>query len=199
MTTPSRIRDILDFWFMPAGHPEHGRLRKIWFMKDATFDAEIRARFLGDHELAAAGGCDAWAETPEGALALLILLDQVPRNLFRGEPRAFASDAKARIIAHQAIAAGHDQRLPPVQRMFVYLPFEHSEDVADQQRVVALFESLPVTPEFPLEARDEIIDYGRRHLAIIERFGRFPHRNAALGRATTPEERAFLEQPGSSF
>lgn len=197
--TSSRVRAILDFWFLPPDHPEHGRLRKVWFMKDAAFDAEIRARFLGDHEQAAAGAYDAWAETPDGALALLILLDQVPRNLFRGEARAFATDAKARAIARQAIAAGHDQRLPSVQRMFIYLPFEHSEDLADQQRVVALFESLPATTAFPPQARDEIIDYGRRHLAIIARFGRFPHRNAALGRPSTPEERAFLEQPGSSF
>lgn len=193
------MRDILEFWFRSAGDPEHGRLRKIWFTKNAAFDADIRDRFLNDHEHAASGAYDAWVTTPEGALALLILLDQVPRNLFRGQARAFATDAKAREIARQALAAGLDRRLGPVQRLFLYLPFEHSEYLGDQQRVVALFEGLPVTPEFPAEAHAEIVDYGRRHLAIIARFGRFPHRNAALGRPSTAEEQAFLEQPGSSF
>lgn len=198
-SSSGRVRDILDFWFRPVGDPEHGRLRKIWFQKDAAFDAEIRNRFLSDYEQGASGAYDAWATMPDGALALLILLDQVPRNLFRGEARAFATDAKAREIARHAVVAGLDRVLKPVQRVFLYLPFEHSEDLADQHRVVALFEALPITPEFPAAAHAEIVDYGRRHLAIIARFGRFPHRNATLGRLSTEEERAFLEQPGSSF
>ncbi len=195
----ARAAAIRDFWFGPAGHPEFGRVRKIWFEKSDAFDAECRTGFLADHEHAASGAYDALAETPGGVVALLILLDQIPRNLFRGQARAFATDRQARDIAARAVDAGLDRQLPPVQRNFVYLPFEHSEDLADQRRAVALFESLPVTAEFLEADRANVIDYARRHLAVIERFGRFPHRNAALGRASTPEEIAFLQQPGSSF
>lgn len=194
-----RARAVLAFWFAVPGDPEHGRMRRIWFAKDEAFDEEIRQRFLADYEAAAAGGYDGLATTPSGALALAILLDQFPRNLFRGTARAFATDAKARALAERAVEAGFDQRLVPVERLFLYLPFEHSENLADQHRSVALFESLPVTPNFPEATRDDVVDYARRHLAIIERFGRFPHRNAALGRTSTPEELVFLTEPGSAF
>ena len=195
----ARLRAVLDFWFLSPGDPEYGRMRKVWFAKDAAFDAEIRARFLADYEAAARGAYDVHAGTATGALALVILLDQFPRNLFRDDPRAFATDAKAREIANTAIARALDRQLRPVERMFLYLPFEHSEDLADQERAVALMESLPATPEFPETVRAEVVDYARRHRDIVARFGRFPHRNAALGRVSTPEETAFLTQPGSDF
>jgi uncharacterized protein (DUF924 family) len=143
---------------------------------------------------AANGGLDRLADFPDGALTLAILLDQFPRNLFRGRPEAFAQDAKARATAQAAIARGFDQLLAPVERVFIYLPFEHSEALDDQHRSVALFESLPAVPW-----RAEQIDYAARHRDIIARFGRFPHRNAALGRVSAAEEAAFLQQPGSSF
>jgi uncharacterized protein (DUF924 family) len=195
----ARAAALREFWFGAPGHPERGRMRKTWFEKDPAFDAELRNHFLADYERAATGACDALADTAEGVLALMILLDQLPRNLFRGTARAFATDAHARDIATRAVAAGLDTQLAPVERVFIYLPFEHSEDVTDQRRGVALFESLPVTPDFSEAERANVIDYAGRHLAIIERFGRFPHRNAALGRPSTPEEIEFLKQPNSSF
>lgn len=195
----ARAAAIREFWFGPPGHPERGRMRKVWFETNDAFDAEIRDCFLADYEQAAAGNCDSLADLPEGVLALVILLDQVPRNLFRGEARAYATDAHARAIATRAVAGGFDMQLTPVERVFVYLPFEHSEDVTDQRRAVALFESLPTTAEFPESDRRNVIDYARRHLEIIERFGRFPHRNAVLGRISTPAEAAFSSEPNSSF
>lgn len=193
------IQDVLHFWFGPAGDPEHGRMRQAWFTKDPGFDDTLRRRFLAEYEAAAAGMCDGWAVTPDGALALIIVLDQFPRNLFRGSARAFDTDGRARAVADRAIASGFDRQRRPVERLFLYLPFEHSEDLADQHRAVALFESLPVTPDFPQDAREQVIDFARRHRAVIERFGRFPHRNAALGRASTPAELAYLREPGAGF
>jgi uncharacterized protein (DUF924 family) len=189
---------LRDFWFGVADAPEFGRPRKIWFEKDAAFD-KLCTQFLADLERAASGEFDALAGTPAGAVALAVLLDQLPRNLFRGTARAFATDPKARAVAQRAVDAGFDRQLSPVERVFLYLPFEHSESLEDQHRSLALFESLPITPEFPAAERDRTIDYARRHLEIIERFGRFPHRNGALGRASTPEELAFLKEPNSSF
>ena len=194
-----RAEEIDRFWFGAADDPERNRMRKIWFTKDPAFDAEIRQRFTEDYLRAASGAYDALADTARGVLVLAILLDQFPRHLFRGDARAFATDAKARAVVERAIASGLDMQLSPVERVFVYLPFEHSEDITDQRRGVALMQTLPVTDDFPAEARAEVIDYAQKHLAIIERFGRFPHRNAALGRTSTPEEVAFLQQPGSSF
>jgi uncharacterized protein (DUF924 family) len=195
----ARAAAIRDFWFGAPGDPERGRMRKIWFEKNDTFDAALRDHFLADYEHAASGTYDALANTADGVLALMILLDQIPRNLFRGTARAFATDGHARDIATRAVAAALDTQLAAVERVFVYLPFEHSENVTDQRRGVALFESLPVTPQLTEAERANVVDYARRHLAIIERFGRFPHRNAVLGRASTPEEIEFLKQPGSSF
>jgi uncharacterized protein (DUF924 family) len=189
---------LRDFWFGVTGGPEFGRPRKLWFEKNAAFDA-LCADFLADLERAARGEYDALSETPSGAVALAVLLDQLPRNMFRGTARAFATDPQARGVSRRAVEAGFDRELSPVERIFLYLPFEHSESLDDQHRSVALFGSLPATADFPAAERDRTIDYARRHLVIVERFGRFPHRNAALGRPSTAEELAFLKEPNSSF
>jgi uncharacterized protein (DUF924 family) len=181
--------DVLDFWFQ--GDPAAWREQR-WFQRDDAFDAEIRARFALAVESARDGALDAWAATAAGALALVIVLDQFPRNIHRGSHLAFAGDAHARRIAGRALSwAGG---LAPVQRVFLYLPFEHSEDLADQDRSVALFETLRGEG-----AVESAIDYAHRHREVIARFGRFPHRNAALGRTSTAEEEAYLAQPGSGF
>jgi uncharacterized protein (DUF924 family) len=185
----ARARAVLAFWFGPSPHAP----RQVWFERDAAFDQACTA-FVTDQARAAAGGYDDWAATPEGVLALVLLLDQFPRNLFRGTARAYASDAKARETARRAIAAGLDARLPPVQRLFLYLPLEHSEDLADQAESCLRIAALTDHPKHA-----ELVRYAERHREIVARFGRFPHRNAALGRATTPEEAAFLEEPDSSF
>jgi uncharacterized protein (DUF924 family) len=191
---PARLQAVRDFWFLPEAHPEHGQYRKAWFEKNDAFDAEIRGHFSRDVVVAASGGYDHLTGSARDAVAVVILLDQFSRNLFRGQARAFAADPKARAIADAAIRAGFERDLLPVQRLFLYLPFEHSENLDDQHRCMALYRSLP-----PGELRDHCVDYGERHLVIIERFGRFPHRNVALGRASTPDEVEFLKQPGSSF
>jgi uncharacterized protein (DUF924 family) len=188
-----RHEALLTFWF-GRGTAEYLRPRAAWFTKDATFDAEVRARFLPDWDRASRGELAAWADEPARCLAYIILCDQVPRNVFRGDAKAFSTDPLARDAARRAVDRGDDRTLAPVQRWFVYLPFEHSESLDDQRTAVALFEQLRDDP-----ASAVAIDYARRHLEIIERFGRFPHRNAALGRASTPEEEAFLLTPGSSF
>jgi uncharacterized protein (DUF924 family) len=187
-------QEVLEFWFGAPGSPEFGRPRAAWFVKSAEFDALIRDRFLATHEAAAAGALDAWSTRPLGALALAVALDQFPRTIFRGTPRAFAADARALAVARGAVARGFDEVLLPVQRWFVYLPYEHAEELAAQRESLRLFERLAVDA-----AGAGTLTYAMRHYAVIERFGRFPHRNAILGRASTPEELAFLDQPGSSF
>lgn len=186
--------EVLDFWFGAPGSPELGRNRKQWFEKSVPFDELIRERFLATYEAAAAGRCDDWAERPLAALALVVVLDQFPRNLFRGTPRAFATDAAALAIAQGIGARGFAAAYVPVQCCFAYLPFEHAEDRAAQAESLRLFERLRGDP-----GSAGTIAYAQRHYAVIERFGRFPHRNAILGRASTPEELAFLATPGSSF
>ncbi len=188
MTHSTTAADVLDFWFQ--GDPAIWRTDP-WFKKNDEFDATIRTRFAAAVQAAQDGVLDAWTATPEGALALLLLLDQFARNIHRGSHLAFAGDAHARRLARAAIEQGAEAHLTPVQRVFLYLPFEHSEDLADQDLSVQLFESLP-----PAEWRDNVIDYARRHLDVIREFGRFPHRNAALGRETTPEEQAWLDAGG---
>jgi uncharacterized protein (DUF924 family) len=179
------LNEILDFWFEPAS-------RRHWFESSPDFDRLVRQRLGGPHAEAAAGRLDRWREQPDGALALCILLDQVPRNIFRGTAEAFASDARARSVARHILASGFDLAFPTDDhRMFAYLPFEHSEDIEDQLLSVELF------TERTADARTT--DYARRHCEIIRRFGRFPHRNEILGRVSTPEEVAFLKEPGSSF
>ncbi len=193
MEPQAESKALLDFWF-GAGTPEHLRPRRVWFTKDAAFDEDIRRRFLGAWEQGARGELTRWPDAPESCLAYVLVCDQVPRNLFRGDARAFSTDALALAAARRALDRGDDRSLAPVQRWFLYLPFEHSESAEDQRSSMALFEGLRDDPGSAMA-----IDYARRHFAVIERFGRFPHRNAALGRRSTPEEEAFLLTPGSSF
>ncbi|PSN14386.1 DUF924 domain-containing protein [filamentous cyanobacterium CCP5] len=190
-----RATAILNFWFGDPEDPEYGQQRKAWFQKDPGFDAEIRQQFLSDYERAAAGEYDVWQSQPRSCVALILLLDQFPRNLFRNSSQAFATDAKALSVAQYAVAQGFDRQLIPAERMFVYLPFEHCEELAQQDRCVQLFEQLMVdAPEF-----ESTLDYALRHREVIDRFGRFPHRNEVLERDTTPAEAEFLQQPGSRF
>jgi uncharacterized protein (DUF924 family) len=180
---------VLDFWFGPLDSPERGRPRKVWFRKSESFDEEIRLRFLETWERAARGEHEAWIETPLSSLALVIVLDQFPRNMFRGDARSFASDALALAAARSMIDRRFDRLLSTVERTFAYMPFMHAEDLEAQRSSLALFGALgPEQTEYP-----------RRHHEIIARFGRFPHRNAMLGRRSTAEEIEFLELPGSSF
>lgn len=178
------IDEILDFCFADDVVPH-------WFAKDPAFDRRVEERLLPDHERAAAGALDSWQASAEGCLALCMLLDQVPRNLFRGDPRSYATDAKARAVTHEALERGFDRELPQIQRVFLYLPLEHSELLAEQQLSVQLIGKLDQDPRWR--------DYALRHRDVVARFGRFPHRNAILGRATTAEEEAFLSQEGSAF
>lgn len=175
--------DVLAWWFAPETKPR-------WFGGGEAFDVAVRERLGALCERALAGELAGWAADSRGLLALVILLDQVPRNIFRGTPRAFAGDLEAWALARLAVDRGFDQGLSVDERLFLYLPFEHAEDLAAQERSVALFRALG-DPGY--------LDYAIRHEDVIERFGRFPHRNAILGRESTAEELAFLEQPGSSF
>ena len=188
-------QDILDFWFGPPGSAEHGSARDVWFRKDPAFDALIAERFGDRVEQALAGGLREWETDAGPALARILLLDQFTRNIFRGTARAFAGDALALPAARRMVATGQDMALAPLARSFVYLPFEHAEDLATQDEAVVLFERLAAASP---ECRD-MAQYTHRHRAIIARFGRFPHRNAILGRPSTDEELAFLELPGSGF
>jgi uncharacterized protein (DUF924 family) len=184
------FRRVLAFWF----GPERGKPRMEWFRKDAAFDEVIRERFGALHAAAARGECEAWREGAESMLALVVVLDQFSRNLYRGDARAFAQDAHALACAVQALERGDDRTLLPVERQFLYLPFEHSEGLEDQRRGVELMRALE-----GFEETRGAVEWAQRHLEIVERFGRFPHRNAALGRESTAEETAFLRQPGSGF
>jgi uncharacterized protein (DUF924 family) len=163
--------------------------RRAWFAKDPRFDERIRRRFAAACEAAARGELGGWEASAQGALALLLLLDQFPRNLYRGSARAFEADPLARAVAARAIARGFDRRTGPALRPFFYLPFQHSESLEDQDRAVALCETLE-------RAGGESARAARQHREIIHRFGRFPHRNAALGRVSTPEESRFLAEGG---
>jgi uncharacterized protein (DUF924 family) len=185
---PERAKD---FWFGPDDDPARLQPRQIWFRSTPEFDAALRDAFLPIFDLAADSGLAAWEGSAEGALALVL---QVPRDLFRGTPRAYGTDAAARAAADRALARRFDEQLPPVWRQFFYLPFHHSEDFADQQRARTLFEALP--PDNP--ERADTLRYARRYHEIIARFGRFPHRNAILGRESTAEEIAFLAEAGAS-
>lgn len=184
MADEALIDEIVEYWF--------GEGPKVyWFEVSESFDRQVRDMLLEPHERAAAGRLDHWMDDVDGCLALCILLDQAPRNMFRGTPRAYATDEKARAVARHVIQNDFDVECEPEERMFLYLPFEHHEDLNSQRLSVQLFrERVGVT---------EPIDFAEQHLAIIERFGRFPHRNAILGRESTPEELEFLNQPGSSF
>ncbi|MEM9004371.1 MAG: DUF924 family protein [Cyanobacteria bacterium P01_F01_bin.86] len=189
--------EILAFWFDDPTAPEseYGQERRLWFHKDPAFDQQVRERFLAIYEQARQGIYDGWQQTSQGALALIILFDQFPRNMFRGTPKSFEADSQALAIAQRVIAQGGDRALIPVERMFLYLPFEHSENMDHQNQAVALFEAL--IQETP--ALHSTLDYAHRHRDVIARFGRFPHRNDSLGRTSTPAEEVFLAQPGSRF
>lgn len=184
-----RAAEIHHFWFgVPPFRP-----RPQWFQKDDAFDAAV-AVYADDVAAAAAGAYDGWADAADTALPLLLLLDQFPRNLFRGSARAYATDHKARGVAVRAVARGFDRDRAAVERWFFYLPFEHSEDLGDQRRAAQLFGGLRHDAD-----SKTAIDFAAQHLALIERFGRFPGRNAALGRATTPEEQAWLDAHPDHF
>ena len=185
MTDQTIAAEVLGFWF----GDEPGVRREVWFEKNPDFDAEIRERFGAVLERAAAGGLDGLAESPQGCLALVIVLDQFPRNIFRDDGRAFATDGQALALVKSVIGTGLDIQLTSLEREFLYLPFEHSEDLDDQRRSVELFGTLGA----------DALDWAERHLAVIERFSRFPHRNAVLGREATAEESAFLEEKPGGF
>ncbi len=189
-------QDILDFWFGAPGSPDAGQPRRAWFVKKDAFDATIRERFGAAIDAALAGGLREWDEAgPQGVLARLLVLDQFTRNAWRNTPRSFAGDALALAAARALVDSGADRALAPWERAFAYMPFEHAEDAYMQERAVELFSALAAEhPGF-----DEMLDYAHRHRGVIARFGRFPHRNAILGRASTPEEADFLKQPGSRF
>lgn len=186
--------EVLDFWFGTPDSSERGRPRSCWFEKSEAFDQLVRTNFAGLYRRAAAGELAQWQRTPLAALALAVLLDQFPRNMFRGTAQAYASDGRALGTARLIVERGFDTVLRPVERWFVYLPFEHAEDIAVQRRSIALFRALESDPDSA-----GTVDYAHKHYTIIARFGRFPHRNEVLGRRSTPEESLFLLQPGSGF
>ena len=186
--------EVLAFWFGREEDPGYDGWREEWFRKDEAFDAEVTDRFGGLYERAAAGDLDGWRADAEGCLALVIALDQFPRNMFRGDAKTHATDGKALETAKDAIARGLDRELGPFQKMFLYMPFMHSEVLEDQRRSEELFEKLAGDHGGP-----DVREYAVGHREIVERFGRFPHRNVILGRGTTPEEAEFLTQPGSSY
>jgi uncharacterized protein (DUF924 family) len=192
---PTEARHVLDFWFGSPDDPKYGQVRNEWFRKDPAFDLQIRQRFGTLIDSALTGELSGWAEAAPSALAQVIVLDQFTRNSFRDTARAFAGDARALAAAQAMVTRGQDRQLIGVQRQFAYLPFEHAEDLEMQRRAVELFGQL----EQQEPALAGLKEWALKHQVIIERFGRFPHRNAALGRVGTPEEIAFLQQPGSGF
>jgi uncharacterized protein (DUF924 family) len=199
---PKDASSVLEYWFgtVDLAADAIPSTTKLWFGGGPAVDDEIRQRFGALIESAGTGKIDDWAETPKGALALIVLLDQFTRNVFRGTPKSFAFDRKAREIAKAAIERGHDRACPAIMRTFFYLPLEHSEDLGDQNASVEKMRAAAETTSGELRKfMDMGVDYAIRHQRIIERFQRFPHRNAILGRESTAEELAFLKEPGSSF
>jgi len=196
------VDSILHYWFgNSADDAEVVREKTIlWWKKNPEVDEEIRRRFEAMLESEIKGELASWGNSPRGQLARMLLLDQFPRNMYRGTARAFAYDEQARRLARQALDQGVDRKLRPVERVFIYLPFEHSEDVQDQATGVQLFEALlekvPATVKQPFQ---NFLDFAKKHKEIVDNFKRFPHRNALLGRDSTPEELEFLKHPDSSF
>ncbi len=195
MTDATNAQAVLDFWFAAECEPEHGAVRELWFRKSDDTDRQIGERFGPLIEQALRGELEAWAAEPQGALAQIVLLDQFTRNSLRDTPRAFAGDKRALAAAMAMVGARQDETLLPVQRVFVYLPFEHAEGMVMQEEALRLFTRL--VTEVP-ELQD-MLDYAQRHHDVVQRFGRFPHRNVILGRQSTAEEIEFLKQPGSRF
>ncbi len=192
MATLTFAQQVLEFWF--GSGADYGRRHRRWFEKDPASDDEIRRRFASLVEDLLAGGHREWLEEPRACLARVVALDQFPRQIHRGTRLAFAADPLALATARHALAQRYDAGMLPVERLFFYLPFEHSESLADQERACALMQPLARFPE-----TEDALRYAEAHRVIIARFGRFPHRNAALGRASSPEELEFLRQPGSAF
>jgi uncharacterized protein (DUF924 family) len=196
------IEHVLDFWFgevndLGCSSPDH---RRRWWTKSNAFDEAIGSQFLSDYEAIVAGDRDAWRNTPRGALAHIIVLDQFSRNMFRGTPNMFAADELAREVCHEGLDADFDAELSFDERLFFYLPLAHSEEINDHHRGIEFFQGLvDGSPESLKGDAENYLDFAERHKAIVERFGRYPHRNETLGRASTPEETEFLKEPGSSF
>lgn len=186
---------ILAFWFDTTPEAPSEAAQKRWWTKDPDFDALLRERFLDTWEQARAGALDHWTQTPSGRLALILVLDQFSRNMHRGSPLSWTQDPAAQRHCLAALAAGEDAGLPKHARLFLYLPLEHAEDVALQERSMDCFRAL--VADHPEEQM--LLDYAARHAEIVVRFGRFPHRNSVIGRESTPEELAFLKEPNSSF
>ena len=195
MTDTAQVQAVLDFWFAAPGDPEHGAVRDLWFRKRDETDRQINEHFGSLIEQALRGELETWAAKPPGALAQIVLLDQFTRNGFRETPRAFAGDKRALAAAMAMVGSRQDETLLPVQRVFVYLPFEHAEGIGMQEEALRLFTRV-VTEAPELQS---MLDYAQRHHDVVQRFGRFPHRNAILGRQSTAEEVEFLQQPGSRF
>lgn len=190
------FNEVYKFWF---GDGTTNRMQ-LWFEKSDTVDRQIRDKYGPILDKFDMVDFESWKASDQGHLALVILLDQFPRNAFRGTAKAFQFDAEALEVAKEALDKGLHDSLPPLQAMFLLLPFEHSEDITDQKECVRLFEDLhPRMAAVDKKAADETLDYAKRHMKVIERFGRFPHRNSILGRPSTPEENEFLKTPGSSF
>jgi len=185
--------EVLDFWFGAPGTDEYGKEREFWFRKSAATDDLIRSRFGADVEAALRGERGAWAQTTDGTRALILLLDQFTRNIFRDTPRAFAGDTRALEHARYLVASGADSRLEPMERWFVYLPFEHAESIEAQRESLRLFGALAAA------GHPDALKWARKHHDAIARFGRFPHRNRILGRTSTAEELEYLAQPGAGF
>ena len=193
---------VLTFWFGPPGSATEvaGRQTKLWFGKSPANDQAVSERFAATLAAATAGGLDHWADTPRGRLALVIVLDQFPHHIHRDQPQAFATDPQSLALSLAALETGEDRKLAPIERVFLYLPLEHAESLDLQERSVSLYEQL--AREAAADERalfDNFLDYARKHRDVVARFGRFPHRNAILGRASTPDEVEFLKQPGSRF
>ena len=193
---PMSAQDVLDFWFLPEGSEGHGQPRAAWFKKSGAFDAAIADQFGPLIAQAVAGGLRDWDGLgPTGVVARILVLDQFTRNAWRDTPASFSGDSLALAAARELVDSGAHLQLPPLMRWFAYMPFEHAEDGAMQERSVALFSALNEEHE----GFAEVLDFAHRHRGVIARFGRFPHRNAILGRASTELETAFLQQPGSRF
>ncbi len=204
MTPLPGTGDILAFWFAGLADSEDpaalGERYRLWFGADADFDRECQTRFTSTIEHALAGGLDTWAATPRGRLALVLVLDQLTRNVFRGTARAFAGDARALALTSEAIDDGHDRALTSIERVFLYMPLQHAEDREVQRRAVEVFGHLAATASASLRPMlDSTTDFAREHRAIVERFGRFPHRNPVLGRSPTAAEREYLDGGGKRY